>query len=231
MDEARRPAIPGAFRDGPAVEVIVACVLGLLGCRFGAAQPESFAEPPDPEHAPGDRTDLGSHVAPEGGSGTDPARPSPTLTAGSAAVPSGGSSGAPRMNAAGSVSRPTPQAGASADSGEDAGSPSEPAAESCGSQAGVAVCNPITNRGCAGELGMQCDVDLLASTLSGVCVFSATSPNPECLAIPPTESCPPKQTCVEGVCQTVCLCDADCGSGACCRDPLGELGFKLCAEC
>jgi hypothetical protein len=211
--------------------MLVACALGFLGCRFGTAQPESFAEPTARDAALEDEGGSGSRAAAEGGRRTDPAPQSQAPTAGTVAVPAGAGSGGPRMNTAGSMSRPTPQPGPSADFGEDAGSPSEPNAGSCGSIAEIAGCNPITNTGCAGELGMQCDVDLLASTLSGVCVFSATSPNPECLAIPPTETCPPQQTCVEGVCQTICLCDSDCGLGACCRDPLGELGFKMCATC
>jgi hypothetical protein len=108
-------------------------------------------------------------------------------------------------------------------------------AQSCGQSAKSAVCDPIGNTGCLHELGMQCDVDLFATTLSGVCVFSAPNPDPDagtCLNIAPTENCPPGQTCVDGTqCSTVCLCDADCATGSCCRKPIGKGGFKVCGPC
>jgi hypothetical protein len=121
---------------------------------------------------------------------------------------------------------------------DDAGSTPQPstgnAARSCGRSANSAVCDPIGNTGCSHELGMQCDVDLFASKLSGVCVFSAPSPGDAgtCLNIAPTESCPPGQTCVDGAqCHSVCLCDTDCAAGSCCRKPVGNGGFKLCEPC
>ena len=97
----------------------------------------------------------------------------------------------------------------------------------------IAVCDPIHNSGCSRTLQMQCDVDLEAATLSGKCVFSAETPTSGlCLNIPPTESCPPGQTCVDGdQCHTLCLCDADCPAGECCKTALGALGFKTCIGC
>ena len=167
----------------------------------------------------------------------------------------------PRAGAAGeraeqTVTAPPPSAAPSAPAPKDSGAavsdagvrsqPSEPDADGggsapgtsvagggCGSTASIPGCNPITNEGCAGELGMQCDVDLSAPTPSGVCVFSSPSPNPgACLNIPPTESCPAGQTCVGfSTCQKVCLCDADCDAGDCCSEPLAGSGFKTCKAC
>jgi hypothetical protein len=93
----------------------------------------------------------------------------------------------------------------------------------------IQVCDPIANTGCPAELGLQCDVDLLATTPTGACVFSAPPPDPNsCLAIFPTESCPPGSTCVEGACLKVCLCDSDCDAAERCDLPLAASGFKGC---
>jgi hypothetical protein len=103
-------------------------------------------------------------------------------------------------------------------------------AGSCGQM--IAGCDPIRKTGCPMELLMQCDVDLLAATPTGVCVFNAPSPDPNsCLNIPPTETCPAGQTCVEAKCHTICLCDSECEPGKCCSEPVGIGGFKVCAEC
>jgi hypothetical protein len=76
---------------------------------------------------------------------------------------------------------------------------------------------------------MQCDVDLLSSNLTGMCVWSSPPPDPtSCLAIFPTESCPPKSTCVEGTCLTICVCDSDCAAAERCGMQLGASGFKAC---
>jgi hypothetical protein len=110
--------------------------------------------------------------------------------------------------------------------------PSGAAAVMCGQLARSQVCDPIKKTGCSRELGMQCDVDLAAQTLAGVCVFSAKSMDPaHCENIPPTESCEPGKTCVEGDCQKICLCDADCDAGECCTHPLGSAGWKSCKAC
>lgn len=103
----------------------------------------------------------------------------------------------------------------------------------CEVSASISVCDPIRNTGCSRTLSMQCDVDLLAATLSGQCVFSVSPADSGlCLNIPPTESCPPGQTCIDGnQCHTVCLCDADCPANECCRMPLGNRGFKTCVSC
>jgi hypothetical protein len=80
---------------------------------------------------------------------------------------------------------------------------------------------------------MHCDVDLLGETLSGMCVFSTAQPEGgPCINIPPTESCPPGLTCIDGnECKEVCLCDSDCEPGNCCTTPLGDRGFKTCSKC
>jgi hypothetical protein len=106
--------------------------------------------------------------------------------------------------------------------GDDAGS--------CGQN--IAVCDPIRKTGCATELQMQCDVDVFAATPTGICVFSTPSPDPDaCLNIPPTESCPAGQTCVDAKCHTICLCDAECESGGCCNKAISAGGLKVCSPC
>ena len=114
----------------------------------------------------------------------------------------------------------------------DAGAAPVVDARSCGRTGTFEGCNPIANTGCSEELRMQCDVDALAS-LQGVCVFKAMPPQDgSCLNVPPTESCPPRQTCVNfSSCRTLCLCDGDCDPGDCCTTPLGETGFRTCSAC
>lgn len=120
-----------------------------------------------------------------------------------------------------------------ADASEPAADQPSGAAGVCGSSRAIEVCDPIKDTGCSPELGMQCDVDLQASVLQGQCVFKAPQTDGgTCLNIPPTESCPPGQTCVDfGECRTVCLCNSDCDPGDCCTMPLGELGFRTCRPC
>jgi len=237
MNHARSPAARAValHRLGSRLGMLFAFACGLCGCRIGG----SPAYDGDPRAAASGR----GHEAGRGATTSSPgagAMTGSSTNAGSSAAPAddGSSANPPRRDAgsseppvdAGRVPRPEPDAGASADASADASSPGDPGG-SCGRTAQIAVCNPITNSGCPVELGMQCDVDLLAESLSGVCVFNAPPPAAGgCLAIPPTESCPAKQTCVDGVCQTVCLCDADCESGACCTGPLGS-GFKTCTKC
>jgi hypothetical protein len=95
----------------------------------------------------------------------------------------------------------------------------------------VAVCNPVTNEGCAGTLQMQCAVDQLA-ILRGYCIFSSPPPGTGgCINSGVTESCPPTFTCVVDQCQKLCLCDADCDEGQCCTQQVGSTGFKVCRDC
>lgn len=97
----------------------------------------------------------------------------------------------------------------------------------------VAVCDPIANTGCSETLSMRCAPDLAAPRLAGYCTFDGPIPDSgiECLNTVVTESCPPTTTCHEGECRTLCFCDADCGKGQCCSEPLGEYGFAVCAPC
>jgi hypothetical protein len=78
---------------------------------------------------------------------------------------------------------------------------------------------------------LQCDVDGLSTTLAGHCVFSTLIDGGLCVATPVTESCPPKATCHNGACRQLCFCDADCKTGECCNEPVGQLGFKVCGDC
>jgi hypothetical protein len=112
----------------------------------------------------------------------------------------------------------------------DADLPAPDAANSCGQK--ITGCDPIHRTGCAVELQMQCDVDLLATTPAGVCVFNAPSADPNtCLNIPPTESCPAGQSCVDATCHAICLCDSECEAGSCCSKRVGVGGLKVCAAC
>jgi hypothetical protein len=115
--------------------------------------------------------------------------------------------------------------------GSGGSSPAKPAAaDSCSKRNQIEVCDPISNTGCSAELGTQCDVDLLAGALIGMCVWSSPPPDPSsCLAIFPTQSCPAQSTCVEGKCLKICLCDSDCDAAERCAMPLGASGFKACA--
>jgi len=125
---------------------------------------------------------------------------------------------------------PTPDTGVSGEPDAQEPKPDEDDAGSCREK--ITGCDPIRKTGCAVELQMQCDVDLLAATPTGVCVFYAPSLDPNaCLYLPPTESCPAGQTCVEAKCQAICLCDSECGAGKCCNKPVGAGGFKVCIEC
>lgn len=103
----------------------------------------------------------------------------------------------------------------------------------CDPAPSIAVCDPVHNSGCSRALATQCAVDLTATTLSGVCVFRADTPaSGLCLDLPGFESCPPGQRCIDGeACHTLCLCDADCPASACCKAPVGDLGFKTCVPC
>jgi hypothetical protein len=97
----------------------------------------------------------------------------------------------------------------------------------------VGVCNPVTNEGCLDSLSMQCAVDL-ASKLTGYCIFysgKAPTPGVDCLNTGVTESCPPTFTCVDSRCRRLCLCEADCDIGQCCKEPLESTGFKVCGDC
>jgi hypothetical protein len=93
----------------------------------------------------------------------------------------------------------------------------------------VAVCDPVKNEGC--PPGMQCAVNELASTLTGYCTFSAPMDVGFCFNSGVTESCPPTKACIGDRCKSLCFCDADCDPRECCVEPLGSLGFKVCAPC
>ena len=187
-------------------------------------------QPEDPAPAGGDRgasadEPPASNTGNSANSGT-----SPSGAAGSASAPTGTAARptGPASAAAGAGVTPALQAGSTAPS-----TPSTTGVDGCGQAGRIEVCDPIRNMGCSRELGMQCDVDLFASTLSGQCVFKAEPMDPaHCLNIPPTETCPPGQTCVDGdQCHKVCLCDSDCDAGDCCSTPLGDHGFKSCSKC
>ena len=218
---------------------MAAVVVGLCawsGCRIqrGGGAPEEPAVP---------AARAGDGGAPQAGpmaeAAAEPASASPPSTdapsggsSGSVAAAQGGASSKAPMDAG--VALPTTAASAGASpraAGSTAAQPT--AADGCGRTVSKDGCNPITNEGCAQELGMQCDVDLASNDLRGVCVFSAPAPDGStCLNIPPTESCPAGQTCVDfSECRKLCLCADDCDAGDCCNDALGSSGFKTCSSC
>ncbi|MET0388671.1 MAG: hypothetical protein ABW321_22050 [Polyangiales bacterium] len=98
----------------------------------------------------------------------------------------------------------------------------------------VAVCDPVINEGCPAALRMQCAVDFASDALAGYCIFQgppAPNGSPTCLNTIATESCGPTTTCVFGTCRALCFCDSDCAAGECCREKIGDLGFKVCSSC
>ena len=125
------------------------------------------------------------------------------------------------------------QDAAARDSGSDGGErDGGEGGEQCSSVTS-AVCDPVTNQGCPGALGMQCAIDY-AATLTGYCIFDAP-PGPlmpaECLNTLVTESCPPTFTCFADHCEKICLCDAHCDPGRCCSQPVEATGFRVCGDC
>lgn len=179
-------------------------LLVFAGCRFGgaSADPKAWIE-------------LDSDAGAAGSS------------AGSGTAGTGAGSGAGQGSAGTKSSAGEGEDGAVASDDDDGGSaggtctpPSTP----------PAVCDPVKNTGCG--MGMQCDVDLVATQLAGRCTFSAPPDGGTgCFASPFTQSCPPTQTCEANACRDICLCDADCRAGSCCSQPLGTQGWKLCAPC
>lgn len=100
-------------------------------------------------------------------------------------------------------------------------------------------CNPVTNdfmgvEGCGPGFMQQCGIDQL-SVLTGYCIFTSATPSQlggACFNSGVTESCPPTSTCsADGICREICLCDADCPLGQCCKEPVGATGFSLCGDC
>jgi hypothetical protein len=192
----------------PYLGIVLACVGVLAACRInrGGTGPLPIDET---------RFDAGAHEPPQ---------------------PAAADSSVPRLvdDPPASANDAGPATLEDAGSTLDAAAPPEPNDNSgCGKALKVDGCNPITNTGCPAELGMQCDVDLLAPTLSGQCVFSTPPADAgACLNIPPTESCPPRHTCVDfSDCKQLCTCDSDCDAGSCCDERLGEHGFKTCSPC
>lgn len=98
----------------------------------------------------------------------------------------------------------------------------------------VQVCDPIKNDVCSAAVGMHCTVDQL-QYLVGYCIF--TSPTPpqlggDCLnAVGVTDSCGPTTLCYGTQCRKVCFCDAHCGAGQCCNQPIDGTGFSVCSDC
>jgi hypothetical protein len=112
----------------------------------------------------------------------------------------------------------------------DAGEPAGPSL-ACERPA-VAVCDPVMNSGCPDILAMQCAIDHGADVTAGYCIFQAPNSmmGPTCLNTVVTESCPPRSTCVGGMCRTLCFCDIDC-NGECCNQPVGAHRFRACGPC
>lgn len=100
-------------------------------------------------------------------------------------------------------------------------------------EAAIAVCDPIQNIGCPSGLSMQCAIDY-AARLTGYCIYNAPPAlgmSGECLNTGITESCPPQFTCFAERCAKICLCDAECGAGQCCSQPIDRTGFSVCSDC
>jgi hypothetical protein len=210
------------------VAVLLACIGALSACRIRRAGAGAMSFEDDPG-------DAGRSAAAGSAQHTEPAKNTMDSSArGSLADPSSKPPDASAIDAGVDTVAPDSDAGFAPNPTRDAGAtPATADAVSCGSAQDIKVCNPIRNTGCAEALGMQCDVDLLAATLSGQCVFSAPAPDGSaCLNIPPTETCPAGHTCVNlSECKKLCTCDSDCDAGDCCTERLGESGWKTCAHC
>ena len=211
-------------------------VSGLWACRFGGGS-TSLLDPVSPSEAPlrdageASQSSSDSAIQVEAGSVN-----TPLVDSGSMSTPSdAGSMETPAVDGGASGTTdashpPDPDSSVGGERDAQAGNPNQAAAGSCGQT--IAVCDPIRKTGCVKELQLQCDVDLLAATPTGVCVFYAPSADPNsCLNILPTESCPAGQTCVDAKCHTICLCDSDCEPNKCCNKPVGAGGLKVCVEC
>ena len=203
-----------------AVALLVLCTV--CGCRLGEPAPIQL--------------NAGAGAGTGGAGAADPMPSGGGASAGSggAGGTSGATSGAAGMAGEGSSGAGGSDAGAgsSASGGTDA--THEPDAAMTG-DAGtscspdVQACNPVTNDGCPDA--MQCAVDLASDVLAGYCIFSSPPMDGGCFNSGVTESCPPTSTCFELECRTLCLCDADCEAGQCCKDAVGDRGFKVCGAC
>jgi hypothetical protein len=237
---ARQPGIVALLVEGALIALL------FQGCRFGLGSGDDGLEDglvADVTATDGDskadEPGENSPAAPAGNNDDSPA----TARASTATTPTAAPSTSAGPKAAGSgkasTSATSKPAASSTGSSTTPGTVAKPttqaapaAAPKCGESSKSQMCDPLKNTGCVAELGMQCDVDLVATSLAGVCVFKAAPTDPAgCQNIPPTESCEPGTTCVEGNCQKVCLCDDDCDAGTCCKHPLGSGGWKSCTAC
>jgi hypothetical protein len=213
-------------RPRTAVLIVLACLPGAWGCRFEREPAAS----PFAEDAGGSVVLPPSEPTPSGGrgegvgSGDEDGRVQPA--GGGPASGASGAAGDGSPATAGRAGHDETESDASTDAAQptDSGAGCTPAA--------VAVCNPVTNDGCPDST--QCAIDFAAEELAGYCIFSGPLPMDSgvgCLNTGVTESCPGSSTCVDGLCRTLCFCDADCEEEQCCVEPIGDLGFKVCGEC
>jgi hypothetical protein len=202
----------------------VVCLCCAAGCRVErdvAASPFAMGigaiDGEDDDEPSEEASVAGMNAA--GGGGTSAGGASETGGAGDGSSTSGGEGGA--------AGEPSAGAGGT---GGGAGEPVEPDASVVGGSCDpeVLACNPVTNEGCPPP--MQCAVDLVSDVLAGYCVFNGPVAD-GCFNSGVTESCPPKETCFDFACRTLCFCDDDCKEGQCCVDPVGDLGFKVCGSC
>lgn len=189
-------------------------LLALCSCRLG--------EPSSLELASREPIAAAGNAGSGGAGHTADPMPSAGTTAGEGASGAGGS-GTGAGAAAGSGDGDDPDANVPK---EPDGSASGDAGASCAPD--VQVCNPVTNEGCPEP--MQCAVDLASDVLTGYCIFNGPV-GVGCFNSGVTESCPPKSTCFDFECRTLCFCDDDCEAGECCVDRVGTLGFKACGAC
>ncbi len=194
----------------------VACCIALASCNQFAsiALVDSGADTGRVDHGDGD---VGSD--PDASSSESPEQPA------DASMDAGMPSSPPT---AGNGDGDASDSAGNGDASDSAGSGDAFDRAACVDRPVVAVCDPTKEGMCAGTT--QCVVDLLAPTLAGYCVFS-TPIDVICFGSFATESCPPTFFCYGGACRELCLCDEDCSTGRCCGEPIGDYGFRLCAEC
>lgn len=185
-----------------------------MACRFGGPTGNP-AQLVDLGHDGGSGGSGGGRGGAGGRGGGDGASPetAPPVRSADAAEPNDAGTGAPNDAAPGEL-RPD----ASADSGSACAPTSSP----------FAACDPVHDTGC--DPGLQCDVDF-AQPMASLCAFSTPYDAGPCVTTPLSESCPERNTCLDGICRSLCFCDADCAAGECCLEPLDTLGWMLCAPC
>jgi hypothetical protein len=195
-------------QDSPTELIEVETGVPEAGRKVDASAEEEGSEPRTDARVP-DRGTVDARVAPIDAASADAA----TADSGTA------DSGTADSGTADSATMPRNAASARPDA----------SAASCDPPPDLA-CDPVSGEGCLPL--MQCLVVPGSSDPAAYCVLSGIQLDVTCTQGGLSTDCPPQHTCVMGQCRKYCYCDADCDSGAACKDPSGEgsIRFKLCEQ-